>query len=89
MPARARSNRTYSVKQRKVRALLLPYAYGTYCPLCGQVMVQGQALDLDHSTPVVLGGDGAGDRIAHASCNRSAGATLGNQLRGRRASRDW
>lgn len=90
MPARARTSRTYSTAQRKTRAALLPYAYGTACPICGRPMLRGQALDLDHSVPVAYGNTGAGDRITHASCNRSAGATLGNRLRGGvNASRDW
>jgi len=89
MPARARNTRTYSAKQRRERARLLPAAYYTDCPLCGLIMLPDQALDLDHTTPVILGGGEAGDRITHARCNRSAGATLGNQLRGNRASRDW
>jgi hypothetical protein len=82
--------RTDPNRQQKRRKQLLPYAYGTACPLCGLTMYEDEALDLDHSTPVALGGGAQpGDRIAHASCNRSAGATLGNQLRGNRASRDW
>ena len=82
--------RTNRFAQAQKRKQLLPYAYGSACPLCGLTMYEDQALDLDHSTPVVLGGGAQpGDRMAHASCNRSAGATLGNQLRGNRASRDW
>lgn len=82
--------RTDPNRQQKRRKQLLPYAYGTACPLCGMTMYEDQPLDLDHSVPVALGGGATpGDRIAHASCNRSAGATLGNQLRGNRASRDW
>lgn len=87
MPAPLRTNRARQAAQRK---RLLPYAYGTTCPLCGHTMYEDQPLDLDHSVPVVLGGGAnPGDRMAHSSCNRSAGATLGNQLRGNRASRDW
>ena len=89
MPARNRASRPYSSAHRKARKALLPYAYGTLCPLCGQVMQEWQQLDLDHATPLVLGGGEVGDRITHARCNRSVGATLGNQLRGGRGSRDW
>jgi hypothetical protein len=74
----------YSSEHHKERARLLPYAYGTACPLCGQVMVEGQAFDLDHSVARVLGGAEVGDRITHSHCNRSAGATLGNRLRGQK-----
>lgn len=88
MPAGLRTNR---YKQAQRRKQLLPYAIGTDCPLCGLPMYEGQSLDLDHSVPVALGGGAEpGDRMAHASCNRSAGATLGNRLR--RVvirSRDW
>lgn len=52
---------------------MLPFADGTACMLCGEVMVQGQALDLDHSTPRALDPGSVGDRIVHASCNRSVG----------------
>lgn len=43
------------------------------------------AFDLDEIVPVVAGGDPlnrANVRPAHASCNRAAGARLGNSLRG-------
>lgn len=70
----------YGWPHRRRRAALLPYAYGRPCPMCDEVMLRSQRLDLDHSTPLVLGGT-QGDRIVHASCNRSAGASLGNRLR--------
>jgi hypothetical protein len=89
MPARARTTRTYTTAQRKTRARLLPRAYHTACPICAMTMLPGQALDLDHTLPVVLGGTGAGDRITHATCNRSTGATLGNLLRHQHGSQDW
>lgn len=78
----------YNYAHQQRRKKLLPKAYGMACPLCGGVMVRGQSLDLDHSTPVVMGGS-TGDRIVHAACNRSAGATLGNRLRGGRGSREY
>jgi hypothetical protein len=87
MPAYVRTNR---YKQAQARKRLLPYAYDTTCPMCGLLMLEGQALDLDHTLPVILGGGGEpGDRMVHASCNRSSGATLGNRMRGNRASQDW
>jgi hypothetical protein len=52
-------------------------------------MTNPARMDLDHTLPVVLGGGEVGDRIICRACNRSAGATLGNQLRGGNASRDW
>jgi hypothetical protein len=33
-------------------------------------MLQGQALDLGHSTPLRVDRNAIGDRIEHASCNR-------------------
>ena len=89
MPASKRSSsaRGYGVEHQRLRAELLPHAYGTTCHLCGHVMQYGQALDLDH-TP---------DRTAyrgmvHASCNRRDGARRGNRMRKRKLSapsRDW
>jgi len=70
----------------RTRKALLPYAYGKVCPYhgkvptCPGVMRRGQLLDLDHSTPRSRGGQGAGDRMAHAACNRS----WGNGTRGDR-----
>lgn len=67
------------------RKALLPYAYGTLCPFhgvvatCPGLMQRDQDLDLDHSIPRSLGGT-VGDRIVHASCNRS----WGNGTRGSR-----
>lgn len=98
MPSRSRSTRAYSAAHRAMRARLLPFALFTYCPCgltstcahrCDGLMVDPSRMDLDHSTPVVLGGGEAGDRMVCRTCNRSAGASLGNQLRGRRASREW
>lgn len=58
---------------------------GEPCPLCGYPMYHPeQRLDLDHSVPRALGGDGP-RRLALARCNRRAGGRLGNQLRWRRA----
>lgn len=76
-------------EHRRRRAALLPYAYGQTCPYFGRVdicpglMQRGEDLDLDHSVPRSLGGT-VGDRIAHASCNRS----WGNGTRGDRAKPD-
>ncbi len=90
--------RTEPNAQQRRRKQLLPYALGTYCPCgasgcthnCDGLMTDPKRCDLDHSTPVALGGGGQpGDRIICAHCNRSAGATFGNQMRGNRASRDW
>jgi 5-methylcytosine-specific restriction endonuclease McrA len=69
-------------EHQALRARLLPLAFGKPCPLCGKPMLKGQALDLDHEVPRVVGGKGP-RRMAHRRCNRSAGARLGNKLRHR------
>ena len=98
--------RTNRAAQAAERERLLPYYLNTYClcgasgcshlipnkygESCDVFMTDPKRMQLDHSTPVALGGGGVpGDRIICAHCNQSAGATLGNQLRGNRASRDW
>jgi hypothetical protein len=50
-------------------------AVGEACYRCGQVMLPGQPLDLDHRD------DGAGWDWSHASCNRAAGAARSNRAR--------
>lgn len=100
MPATNR--REYSAAHRRRRTHLLPYALNTWCPcglagctnhpsstVCDGLMTNPKRMDLDHSVAVILGGGEVGDRIICMPCNRSAGATLGNQLRGNHASRDW
>ena len=72
-------------QQRRTRALAA-LAGGEPCWRCGRPMYHWQALDLDHVVALALGG-GGGDRLAHAACNRRAGAVLGGQLRARRAPR--
>lgn len=54
---------------------------GDLCWRCGQPMYSWQALDRDHITPRALGGTDGPAVLAHAHCNRSAGAALGNRMR--------
>lgn len=62
----------YGHYHRKVRAALVPEAYGRPCLHCGLVMLPGQALDLDHTA------DGSAYRgVVHASCNRAEGGRRG------------
>lgn len=92
-PAGSTTARGYGYDHQKLRRALLPYAYGTPCPhygidpLCTGLMQPGQHLDLDHTD------DRAGYRgMAHATCNRRAGARKGNAHREQPAtdtSRDW
>ncbi len=70
----------YGVEHQRRRAELLPAAIGTLCPRCGLVMLETDDLDLGHSVDLVIDPNAVGDRIEHASCNRSAGARLGHEL---------
>lgn len=57
------------------------------CPFCGRRVDPARPWDVDHATPMVLGGQvWAADqfRPSHASCNRRAGAKVGNRLRAQR-----
>lgn len=70
---RARDKVAYGPAHRRLRAALLPSAYGSDCHLCGEVMREGQPLHLDH----------AEDResyrgMAHAHCNLRDGSARGN-----------
>lgn len=66
--------RGYGSAHQKLRAKLLPHAYGKPCTRCGKPMLQGQALHFDHTDDRTgyLG-------FAHADCNRKAGARKGAQ----------
>jgi len=70
------TTRGYGRPHRRLRAALLPTAYGRACPRCGAPMTVGQALDLDHTDDRTgyLG-------FSHRACNRAAGAALGNRAR--------
>lgn len=69
-----------NVHQKARKSALRALQEGAPCPFCGLGMFRSQDLDLDHSIPRALGGT-KGDRLAHRSCNRAAGARLGNQRR--------
>lgn len=71
---------------KKERAAM-PAPTGQPCPFCRKPMWPDQDLDADHEAPRVLGGRSR-LRWAHAKCNRSAGAVLGNLLRGRGGGQD-
>jgi hypothetical protein len=64
------TQRGYGHEHQALRRQLLPYAYGTPCPRCDQVMRHGQDLDLGHSDPAARWRGEPGDRIEHADCNR-------------------
>ena len=90
------SQRGYGyVHQAKRRAALRGHVEGEPCPLCGLPMFREQGLDLDHETPLALGGSPGGpSRLTHRLCNRRAGAALGRRGTRRKQvvivrSRDW
>jgi len=67
--------RGYDHHHATLRATLLPHAYGTPCPRCGDLMIPGQALDLGHPIGRGRAADptSRADHIEHADCNRGAG----------------
>jgi hypothetical protein len=67
--------RGYGAEHVKLRAKLLPHAYGKPCFRCGRPMLPGQALHLDHTDD--RSGYGG---FSHAACNRRAGARKGQRL---------
>lgn len=69
----------YGYAHRQTRKLGLPYAYGTPCVRCGELMLPGQRLHLDHAD------DGAGYLgFSHAACNTRAGQAKSMQNRAAR-----
>lgn len=60
--------RGYGAPHQRARAALLPQAYGKTCARCGEPMLRGQLLDLDHTDDRTgyLG-------FSHRRCNRRAG----------------
>jgi hypothetical protein len=81
---------THARKLKRARAL---FRDGDICWRCGHPMYKWQPLDLDHVTARINGGTDGPAVLAHASCNRAAGARLGNRRRGTaqgwRTSRRW
>jgi 5-methylcytosine-specific restriction endonuclease McrA len=94
---RSASQRGYDGTHRRLRATLLPTAYGTACPICWQTMLDSQTLSLDHVVPKAAGGrtEMGNVRITHNVCNVRRGAAYGSARRwGKprrlsRRSREW
>lgn len=62
-----RGRRGYGRRHHELRLRMLPLAIGRPCSRCGEPMLEGQPLDLDHTD------DREGYRgFSHASCNRRA-----------------
>lgn len=68
LPKASTSARGYGSRHQRLRAQLLPLAYGQDCHLCGSVMLPDQELHLDH-TPDRTSYRG----FAHAWCNSRDG----------------
>ena len=66
----------YDKGHRLTRAVTVAQAIGKPCVRCGELMLEGQALHLDHAD------DGNGYLgYSHASCNARAGAISANKAR--------
>jgi hypothetical protein len=63
------------------RRLLAAFRDGDPCWRCGRPMHLWQGLDRGHIVSRALGGTDGPAALEHATCNRSAGAALGNRLR--------
>lgn len=69
------TQRGYDSQHRATRAALLPRFIGLPCAICGDIMQAGDALDLDHTVPLMDDPASKGDRIVHAGCNRGRRTT--------------
>jgi 5-methylcytosine-specific restriction endonuclease McrA len=74
------TERGYGSDHQHRRTALLPAAYGEICPLCGEVMLPGQALALDHTVPLAEDRSSVGDRIVHAECNSRDGQKISARI---------
>lgn len=83
-PALTTAERGYGAAHQRRRRELLPLSYGSNCPFCGEVMLEGQALDLDHTDPSARLLGLPGDRISHSACNRREGGLRGAATTNRR-----
>ena len=80
-PTPGARQRGYDAAHEAARARAVPAAYGSPCPRCGELMLQGQALDYGHRVARSVDPSSRADRveharflILHARCNRSVGA---------------
>jgi hypothetical protein len=85
-PRAPKGERGYDYRYKKIRKQLLPKAYGTPCARCGELMLPGQQLHLDHDDwdrTKLLG-------FSHAKCNLRAAAKKARaiQLYGKRRKTD-
>ncbi|MGQ0465503.1 MAG: hypothetical protein ACT4QG_09300 [Sporichthyaceae bacterium] len=75
----------YGRAHQILREALVAKMNGKPCVRCGHPLRTGDAVDLDHTDD-----RGGYLGLAHAACNRRAGARKGNRLRNLRInSREW
>lgn len=87
MPGKTTASGLGWAHQKRRQEALTALQDGERCWRCGRPMFRAQALDLDHVRPRMLGGADGPAVLAHASCNRRAGAVLGNSVRSARRRR--
>ena len=71
-----KKQRGYDYQFVKLRKALLPSAYGKPCVRCGQLMLPGQKLHLDHDDwdrSIILG-------FSHERCNLKAAGRIGKAV---------
>lgn len=77
---KAKGDRPHLHEHRRTREERIRSALDELCAYCHEPLLQGQDLELDHSTPYALDPTSEGDRIVHARCNSSAGGQLSHTL---------
>jgi hypothetical protein len=80
-----KGDRGYGYQYQKLRKALLPTAYGTPCVRCGELMLPGQPLHLDHDDwdRTKLKG------FAHTECNIRAAAKKAQAIQKARATQPY
>ena len=79
----AKAKAEYGSQHKKLRAVLLPQAYGTPCVRCGHVMLRGQVLHLDHNdtrTGYLGFSHGSRCHICGKRCNLKAAAKKARRI---------
>ena len=84
------SGQPWSGRRRQAARDLVAARLPAPCTRCPDLVDGTTAWDVDHVHPLAQGGalwDPTNHGPAHAACNRSAGATMGNHLRSGRGRR--
>jgi len=74
------AHKAYGYAHQQKATQLKRAALGQPCPICGGPMLAGHQLDLDHTDPQAKALGLPGDRVTHATCNRSEGGTRGAHI---------